>query len=65
MQWHDVSTLHGVETCLLQTDGGETIARVKRVGGSFVVTYKGTDIAFRPDLDTAKRAAEQCHANCE
>lgn len=61
LQWVDVSTLQGAEA-YLAIDGDNSVALVKRLGGSWEVRYKGETIAFRPTLEDAKDAAVRMHA---
>lgn len=64
-RWVEASALRGGDCYLYVDERGKEIAEVKRLGGSFTVKYRGSVIAIRPDVETAKRAAEECHKNCE
>ena len=44
------------------TEEGEVLVVVRQFGGSYTVNFKGECVAIRPDLESAKRAGENCVA---
>ena len=46
-------------------DGLAEIGRVQRIGGSWLVQYKGDDVAFRPDKKSAMEALVSVHAEAQ
>jgi hypothetical protein len=42
---------------------GKVIGHVRRIGGSWMLNYRGEDIAVRPDLEWAKASMESFHGH--